>query len=226
MKDCIGNVQVITVPNVIIQYSVNGSTGWSNTITGSKYIRFSTNNGKTFSAARKYVGDDGTDGSDANNSIVLYNNLTTNSIDTTGDFVLADTYNIAANKLETNGDVIKVTSCYTIPTGTKDIVISNFIGNTNSGSESAICEISGGVSAETRYIRIETSINRKDANNVFIETVILRSGNSGNLVDSPVFYSRAIDTSAIIPIYVGITDTSTIEAPTIVNMVRVEYFKK
>lgn len=226
MKDCLGNVQVITVPNVIIQYSANGSTGWSTSITGAKYIRFSTNNGTTFSAGVKFVGDDGSDGSDANNAIVLYNNLSQITVNPTGTLVLADTYNLPAGKLASNGDVIKITSCYTIPTGTREIVISDFIGNTNSGSEVAICEITGTVSVETKYIRIETSINRIDANNVFIETVILRSGNSGDIVDSPIFYTKAIDCSTSIPIYIGVTDTSAREGSTIVNMIRVEYLKK
>lgn len=226
MSNCLGNVQVVTVPNVIIQYSVNGSTGWGTSITGSKYIRFSTDNGKTYSAARKYVGDDGTNGSDAANSIVLYNNLTTNTISPTGSFVLADTYNIPAGKLATNGDVIKVTSCYTLPIGTKTIAITDYISDTNIGSVIAVCEITGIVSVETKYIKIESTINRKDANNVFVETVIFRSGNSGDVVDSPIFYTKQIDCSVIIPVYIGITDTSETEATTTVNMVKVEYFKK
>ncbi len=44
-------------PAVVVQYSANGSTGWSGT--PNDYIRFSTDGGSTFGSAYKIVGDDG-----------------------------------------------------------------------------------------------------------------------------------------------------------------------
>ena len=49
-------------PAVVAQYSANGSTGWTTTLNTSthKYIRHSYDGGKTWSAAIKMVGEDGT----------------------------------------------------------------------------------------------------------------------------------------------------------------------
>ena len=51
---------------LIIQYSDDGTGGWSTTFTdgSSKYIRFSNDNGTTWTAGRKFIGDDGTHGDD------------------------------------------------------------------------------------------------------------------------------------------------------------------
>ena len=49
-------------PNVLAQYSIDGTTGWTSTLNTSthKYIRHSYDGGKTWTAAIKMVGEDGT----------------------------------------------------------------------------------------------------------------------------------------------------------------------
>ena len=52
-------------PEVQIQYSSDGLGGWSATYTeGDAFIRFSTDDGGTWSAARRFRGEDGADGED------------------------------------------------------------------------------------------------------------------------------------------------------------------
>ena len=52
---------------LLIQYSADGNTPWSATFTTgtSKYIRFSSDNGASWSAGARFVGEDGNDGDDS-----------------------------------------------------------------------------------------------------------------------------------------------------------------
>ena len=57
-------------PQIQIQYSADGTSSWSATFTEGthKYIRFSVDDGSTWSSARKFVGDDGEDGDAGTNA--------------------------------------------------------------------------------------------------------------------------------------------------------------
>lgn len=97
-----------SAPAVRAQYSENGSSGWTSTLNSSlhKYIRFSYDNGNTWTLAIKMAGEDGTSVTIKGvayaksmpvigNVIILYSDVATNNILTgveTGDSYLVDGY--------------------------------------------------------------------------------------------------------------------------------------
>ncbi len=68
----------LDAPEVMIEYSINGSTNWHETYaSGDKYCRFSTDGGVTFTDAMKFIGDDGAGSGDfkADGTVPMTGNL-------------------------------------------------------------------------------------------------------------------------------------------------------
>ena len=160
------------------------------------------------------------------NTSILYNNLTSIGVESSGVLETALTYNLPANTLITNGDCVKVTIIGEAPTGNKDITVKLCYVDTN--STLATCTLQGILTAYTNVFKIETTINRTAGSNFFAESVVYQSGNPGAILDSPSYTTGTRDLTTILPLLVTIKDDTNplVEATTYIKMVRVEYLPK
>jgi hypothetical protein len=226
MGNCIGALDVPNQASIVIQYSANSSGPWSTNSAGSKWIRFSSNGGATFSTAVKYVGDNGSNGSDAGNGNIIYNNMDITSILGDDSLRQAATCVLPANQLASDGDMLRIVAAVTLPLGLRSVELYLYGGAVNRDNELALFTITDTVTEASQCAVIEVTVNRKDALNVFVESKMYRSGNPGRIEDSPEYKVIAHDlVNEDFPVTLGIVDYSTTEAFTQFKMLRVEYYK-
>lgn len=230
---CLNGITLNAPTGVLIQYSVAGTAPWTEILNLThKYIRFSKNGGSTWSIGRKFIGDDGADGSDATSSGILYNTMSIGDITPTGDEEITDLYSLAASTLVSNSpyaDMLKITVIGTLPYPyDKDVTVRIYFGDTNPGSIIGELVMNGAVTEETSHFKLESIISRKTSAIQVIESHTFRQGDPGSMDETPIIYSTTFDLTTELPINLKILDdTSILESntPVTINVFRIELIK-
>ena len=212
MKNCVGTISITKPKGVLIQYADVQAGPWSETLNTAttKWIRFSKDDGAHWSNPKKFVGEDGAPGSDAASAIILYNGLNpTDGLDHAGTF--NKTFNVPANTLENDGDVLKITAILELGgNSNSDVLYTIGIYHTEVLKPKALStiEIVGTVDGTDAIVKLEAYVNRIDATNFFVEYMAYRQGQSGVLEDTPNYYGFSGDFSASDPLTIvaGIVD--------------------
>lgn len=240
-QDCIGNIKTTKPKGVLIQYAPTSSGTWSESILGAFWIRFSTNNGATWSAPRKFVGTDGADALNQNSYELLYNYLGSFSTpDTiTGTDVFDHTYNVLAGTLVNDGDFIQITSIYELTTDASDNIESrlgvylNLASDNNAmiidnWREVNFMDISGQIYRGNTRVKLITTISKNSDSTAFVEFIAIRSGQPGTIEDTPeikAIQSQFSFTSEDLKIITGATNTGTPSMTARLHQFKVELFK-
>lgn len=224
-SNCIGAITIPSAPNLLIQYSATGTGSWSTSIVGALYIRFSADGGKTWSAARKFVGTDGSTGAAGSSGGVIYGEYGTAI---SGGNATAATTSITASTLSETDEYLKVTAILTLRAATTNDytvqitfgALTNFV---------ASYTVQGDIIAgDNDKVKVEATITRLSQTSVLVESTFMQSGNPSSIWDCPTTATiTGLDLdSGDTAINILTIDTLTTETPSTLNLFRVELTKK